>query len=427
MRRRITRAIVGVTAFVVMALGIPLAIVAQQSILDSEVVELQAAAARTLAEITLPIDPAALDRLRLEPDAPPPFTVYDTEGQLVFGDGPLNGDALVAKAVAGVTASSTDGQIVVATPISAADERVQGVLRLSESLSGADSRVRRAWLVMALTGAAAVGAAWLIGRRLAGRLSRPVTDLAVTADRLGHGETVAIHEPTGIAEIDLLGDALADSSRRINDALARERRFSADVSHQLRTPIAGLRLRLEAASESGGPLDSGAALADLVRLEDTVTHLLSFARDAMPERASSSLRAGITAAIERWHDRVASSARTIVDATDADDTDTAAVRASASSVDQVLDVLIDNALRHGVGDIVLAARHIGAGAGAAIDVRDAGHLAIDGDRIFARGVGAGSGIGLALARSISEAEGGRLIVTSRDPTTFSLVLLATSE
>ena len=71
MRRRIAEAIVGVAAIILLALGIPLALAVHRSILNSEVVELQAAAARTLAEIRVPIDATQLADVPKEPPAPP--------------------------------------------------------------------------------------------------------------------------------------------------------------------------------------------------------------------------------------------------------------------------------------------------------------------------------------------------------------------
>lgn len=284
MRRRITEAIVGVSALILLVLGIPLAIAVHQSILDSEVVELQATAARTLTEIDVPLDPKELAAVSSEPDAPPPFSVYDNSGSLLFGDGPPEADTAVRRALDGNPASTTDAEIVVATPITDdTSERIVGALRLTESLAGVNHRSRVAWLEMAATALAALALGWLIAKRLARRLSQPVTDLADAVARLGDGGAIA--RPTtssGAAEIDTLANALADSSERINDALARERRFSADVSHQLRTPLTGMRLRLETARSAHDPQVIELALDDLQRLEQTVDHLLAFARDGIP-------------------------------------------------------------------------------------------------------------------------------------------------
>ncbi len=421
MRRRITTAIVGVTAFVLLAVGIPLAIVAQRQLLDSEVVELQARAAETLAEIAIPLDPTELAQVSIEPDQSVPFSVYSTDGKLIFGDGPEFADPTSLKALTGTPASSTDGSIVVATPITDQNEIVVGALRLSEPLSGAESRARRAWLVMSAAGIGALGIASLIASRLARRLSKPIIELAASASRLGSGGVLDVHRPVGIAEIDLLGAALVDGSHRVYESLARERRFSADVSHQLRTPLAGLRLRLEAAATDAQVQTlARAALEDLDRIDGTVLHLLAFARDAVRSTSTTSLRDAATSAIQRWEPRVATMERSISCGSCED----AVVGASYASVDQVLDVLIDNALNYGTGAIQVTVRSIAGGG--AIDIADEGSLAeaASEDDLFRRGHGSNHGIGLALARSIAEAEGGRLLLVGRHPTTFSLVLLA---
>jgi signal transduction histidine kinase len=139
----------------------------------------------------------------------------------------------------------------------------------------------------------------------------------------------------------------------------------------------------------------------------------------MPERATVRLDLSARQAVERWSQRVAATGRTISVTT----SEPLSTRGSATSVDQILDVLVDNALHHGVGDIRLTQRRIAGGS--AVDVTDGGALTPPGDaeRIFHRGHGQHNGIGLALARSIAEAEAGRLVLTRLHPTTFSLILL----
>ncbi len=419
MRRRITEAIVGVAALILVVLGVPLAIVIHQSILDSEVVELQATAAQALAEIAVPIDTTQLAAVSGEPDAPPPFSVYGTDGTLIFGGGPATADSAVRRALAGDPASTTDDEIVVATPITErGSEQIIGALRLTESMAGADHRVRIAWLEMAATAAVALALGWLIAKRLARRLSQPVTDLAAAAARVGDGGAIVRTPPSGIGEIDTLADALADTSERINEALARERRFSADVSHQLRTPLTAIRLRLEAAHAHRDVALVGPAMDDLQRLEQTVDHLLAFARDAMPSTSTVQLDEVARDAAQRWTERAEHAGRHVTVAT----SEPIVGRGSTASIEQVLDVLLDNALHHGAGDIAITQRRIAGGG--AIDIADRGMIdAGDTERIFERGHGDRNGIGLALARSITEAEGGRLLLAHCEPTTFSVILL----
>ncbi|MGD9794115.1 MAG: sensor histidine kinase [Acidimicrobiia bacterium] len=420
MRRRITEAIVGVAALILLGLGIPLAIAVHQSILDSEVVELQATAARTLAEIDVPLDPVELAAVSSETDAPPPFSVYAADGHRVFGSGPERAEPVVQRALQGMPASTVGSEIVVATPITDdKTEHIVGALRLTESLAGANHRSRVAWLIMTAVAVAALGIGWWIAANLARRLARPLSDLADAAARIGDGGTVPRQPPSGVNELDRLSDALTEASVRINDALARERRFSADVSHQLRTPLTGIRLRLESARDSHNPEAVESALDDLTRIEQTVEHLLAFARGAIPATAVLSPDDVVRRAEARWAQRARDAGRNLTVRSG----EPVSARGSAQSVDQIIDVLTDNALHHGIGEIRVSYRRVTGGV--AFHVGDDGH-AIDErdiDRIFERGHGVRNGIGLALARSIAEAEGGRLLLTNRQPTTFTLILL----
>jgi signal transduction histidine kinase len=126
----------------------------------------------------------------------------------------------------------------------------------------------------------------------------------------------------------------------------------------------------------------------------------------------------------RWHGRLAADGRPLRTTIE----QVEPVRASATALTQILDVLLDNAYIHGRGAVTLKVRR--AGPGAAIDVSDEGPgIDQDAETIFGRGIsrsngnGAGNGIGLALARSLAHVQGGQLVLASPGPgPTFSLIL-----
>jgi signal transduction histidine kinase len=269
----------------------------------------------------------------------------------------------------------------------------------------------------------ALGGATVLARRQASRLADPVVRLARQAVDLGRGDFTTRAALSGIEEVDVVATALDDSAARLADLLARERSFSADVSHQLRTPLTGLRLRLERA-RADAPSEPHVqdALDEIGRLEATVEHLLALSRDRHPVGAPLDVTEVLAAALSRWRPRYQAARRELqIDAP----RPRVVVRASNLSIGQVLDVLLDNALRHGSGTVTLRAR--AAAGGLVIEVSDEGPgIAEDRrDRVFDRHEGHGSGIGLALARSITEAEGGRLLLASGRPPCFQVVLPAT--
>lgn len=424
MKRQISQAILGVAILLVIGLGTPLAVVVQRFYDDRAVLELQRRAAQSITEITLPLDRAELAQVASEPDTPGAFTVYDSSGQRVSGPGPAGADAGTRLALAGRPGSRRQGgELVLALPITdRGSERIVGAVRVTEGLGAVDAETRRAWAVMAAAVTVALAGTWLLARAQGRRLAAPVISLAGQAETLGRGEFAPVPEPSGLPEVDVVAAALTASAQHLAALLARERAFSSDVAHQVRTPLTGLRLQLERARREGGAADALAgALGEIDRLERTVEDLLALARDEM--RATSILDVAVLleGVQARWSPRLDRLGRTLAVDYEAP---SAPVSGASVSIGQVLDVLIDNSTTHGDGTVTLRARR--AFGGYVLEVQDEGDGIDDDERdaIFERNHGTGTGIGLALARTITEAEGGRLQLATTTPPRFQVVLPA---
>lgn len=427
MRRRIVGLTVLAAVLAISLFGIPLGILAGRLYQNDEQAELERAADSTA--IAVAADLLSSRQLR---DLPPvergmQVSIYDKDGTRIRGAGPARSDATVRRALRGnVTSGAQGDRLVVAVPISD-NARVTGVVSASTTRSETYRRIGTTWLLMLVLGAAAVGVAWLLARRQAARLAGPLERLADSAQRLGDGDFSVRAGTAGIAEIDSVGAALDSTATRLGSLVTRERAFSADASHQLRTPLTGLRLVLEnALEERDGDRTAaiGSALASTDRLERTVHDLLALARDVPDRAAVLDLPALLAEVRQTWQAELAATGRSLQLAVDPE---APASRASAAAVRQVLSVLVDNSARHGSGAVTVRARD--AGRALAIDVSDEG-TGPDRDDLFARRGGAtdGHGIGLAMARSIAEAEGGRLTLRRPSPPTFTLLLPAvTSE
>jgi signal transduction histidine kinase len=229
----------------------------------------------------------------------------------------------------------------------------------------------------------------------------------------------------GIEEIDAAGSALTRTAERLGELVGRERAFSADASHQLRTPLTGLRLRLETALDGGGDLRPAVvgALETTDRLERTVDELLALARDAPSARTPADLPALLDELREGWQGPLGEAGRTLRLSVSPGLPGTSA---SAAATRQILDVLVANATRHGAGAVTVTARE--ADTAVAVDVADEGAgVRVPAEQLFRRRTGpaAGHGIGLALARALAEAEGGRLVLARAAPAPVFTLLLPT--
>lgn len=360
--------------------------------------------------------------------------LYDEGGRRIDGEGPQAGDPIVLAAIRSgrVVDGASGDQLLVAAPV-VTDGRVRGAVRAEEATDVADDRTVAIWAAMGGLGGAVVLAALGMARWQARRITRPLVGLADAATRLGGGDFTIRTARSGMRELDQLADALDATASRLDELLVRERAFSADASHQLRTHLTGLRLVLEEAMADGPQREDALRTATEVvdHLETTVVDLLALARDTADRKLLLQLDVLVEELTAAWQPRLAAAGRHLVVAVDAD---LPPVRASAAAVRQILDVLVANAFEHGAGAVTLSARS--SGTGLSLDVADEGSTTIaDREAIFARrpsappvdGGAASRGIGLSLARSLASAEGGRLFLRHQGPgPCFSLLLPATA-
>lgn len=420
MKRRIVASIVGVAAVALLLLGVPLGLAVERLYQNEEILKLEREAneAQRHVDITTiepnhPFDARAEDGSRLG--------IYDLKGSRVAGSGPVRGDDVVRRALSGDVHDMRSAQkLAVAIPITQKGVLV-GAVRATKPASVVRDRTRRAWLMIALIAVGALFIAALLAWWQARRLTRPVDALVDSARKLGNGDFAVRTTTSGIEELDDVGRALDRTAVRLSDLVARERAFSADASHQLRTPIAALRVRVESAL-TGPDAQLRPALEDTLvpidRLETTVEDLLALARDTHMDRSPLDVNDVVREAEAAWHGKFAAAGRPFH--TDyATDAETPMVAKPA--VDQIVDVLLSNAYEHGAGAVTMQVRR-GPGA-VVIDVGDEGNDHLDGGRIFDRRVGQSTGIGLALARTLAEAEGARLLLERPGPCpVFRLVL-----
>ncbi|QFU99127.1 Histidine kinase [Luteimicrobium xylanilyticum] len=260
----------------------------------------------------------------------------------------------------------------------------------------------------------------------ANRLSAPLVYLAASAEQLGSGQVRPQMEESGVEELDLVAAELARTSDRLASRLATERQFAADASHQLRTPLTALSMRLEEISlMSDDPAvqeEARISLEQVERLVTVVDDLLTRSRRA---------QGGTTEAVrlvevvrqqeEEWLPSFESAGRRLVVDIPLD----TYVLATPGALAQVLATLVENSLTHGGGTTTVRSRP-GRSGSIVIEVADEGEGVPDelAPNIFEREVtsGKGTGLGLALARDLAAADGGRLELSQRRPAVFSVFL-----
>ena len=419
MRRRITTAIVGVTALAIALFGFPLAFVIRQLYFNDAQVKLQREA--TLAAHDVPSDFATnVDAIDLPTNAKGiSIGLYTPDGRKLSGDGPDRGDRSVSDAATNKIAErENDDRFIAAVPV-ATNEQVVAVVRATTPTHAAEHRAHLAWVLMAALGTLILAFAGGLAIVQANRLTRPLRRVRDGATRLGHGDFGISVPHAGVAELDDLADALTSTATRLGQAMQREQSLATDASHQLRTPMAGLRLVIEselAAPRPDPTLALNECLAVTDRLETTVNDLLRLVHQ--PARRERLDVPGLFEKVRgHWHGSLSLAGRRLE--FNAPRGDLPAMWVSNAAIEQALDVLIDNALRHGCGSVRITADRIDGGV--ALACTDEGTQPTEPARSLD-----GVGIGLDLATTLVEAEGGRLIRPQVGQRSTFVIMLATS-
>jgi signal transduction histidine kinase len=294
------------------------------------------------------------------------------------------------------------------------------VVAVGQSLQDRDDTLSNVVASFAIGGPIAVILASLLGYALASAGLRPVEAMRRRAQEVSlAGGDERLPLPAAHDEVRRLGETLNEMLERLGRSFERERRFVADASHELRTPVAVIKAELEAALRAGGhdPQVHEALVASVEECD----HLAQLAEDLLV--IARATEAGVPVRPEsldlgelldrvrgRFADRASERGRTIrVEAGDG-----GLVYADELRLRQALGNLVDNALRYGQGEIVLRSR--GAASGLELEVSDEGpgftpDFAERAFERFARGDLArtrdGTGLGLSIARAIAEGHGGR--------------------
>jgi two-component system, OmpR family, sensor kinase len=337
----------------------------------------------------------------------------------------------IAQALRGDTAQGTrqsdslnEQLLFTAVPIVHNGE-VRGAVRVTQSVEAVHDEIRKDAIALIGVGAVAlllgVGVAWL----LAGFLSRPPETLAVAARRVAEGDLEARAPEVGPREQREVAAAFNEMTGRLAAALAAQRDFVSNASHQLRTPLTGLRLRIEAAADlsrdESVETELRAAEAELERLSELLTSLLALARgDERPAAPRPVDVARVAAdAGERWLGRADETGHSLEFSGDGP----VDVLASAEDLALVLDNLIENAITYSPSGSAVVVEWGRDGTCGYVAVSDEGPGLAPGEesRVLERfhrgGAGRGkpgTGLGLPIVRAMAERWRGSLRLANRE-------------
>jgi signal transduction histidine kinase len=351
------------------------------------------------------------------------YSLIDTAGAAHrdFSTRPEIRTALGGHVATGKRHSTTLGTelLYAAVPV-ASGGKVHGAVRLTMDTRAVNALIHRFWLGLAAVTAVVLAAIAAIGWTIARSVNRPLRQLHGSAARFATGDLSTTEtDPDAPAEIAALGATMNTMARRLDQLLAEHRAFVADASHQLRTPLTALRLRLENLQSdlagSDGAEDLGAAIEETNRLSVLVGDLLQLARaEETAAPAPVDLVEVARQRVDTWS-AIADTAGITLDF--ASPIGPVVAESVPTGVEQILDNLIDNAIAASPPDsrvsvIVTPGRNQHR-----ITVDDEGPGLTDElkaqalDRFWRLdNTEPGTGLGLPIARALAEASGGSLLL-----------------
>ena len=332
-----------------------------------------------------------------------------------FASRPEIVSALRGNVASGTRESRTLGTrlLYVAVPV-AANGRIEGAARITYPTSAVDSRIRRYWLALAAIAAIVIVVAVLVGLAVATFIARPLRRLEAAAEAVGAGDlTARAPEHEGPPEVRSLAAVFNETVAKLDQLLRSQEEFVADASHQLRTPLTALSLRLENLVRDVAPpgrAELDGAVAEVARLGSMVEALLALARADMSREPAHSVDADavVRERVDAWSALAAE--RGVGLATDG--AAGAPVRAGEERLRQVLDNLLENAVEVSPHGATITVELRSSQPWVELRVRDEGpglepeerERAFD--RFWRNRSGDGSGLGLAIVRRLVEQDGG---------------------